>query len=116
MNTAATIRFTDLQLALVGAKARRAFGTCQLCALSEHPMIEIGCSDHHRGYAAGYVERAKAFGLSPARVMPMRRGDIASLYERVKREHGRGEVVKTWGVGIKALQAEPLYVLNGGKA
>lgn len=115
MSKVATIRFADMQLAFVGAKARRAFGTCQLCALSEAPMIEIGCSDHRRGYAAGYVERAKAFGLSPARVMPMQRGDIGRLYERVKREHGRREVVKTWGVGIRTLQAEPLYVLNGGK-
>jgi hypothetical protein len=111
-----TIRANDLQLVCVAAKARRLLGTCQLCALSEHPAIEISCRDHSRGYSAGYVERAKRYGLSPARVQPMKRGDIGRVYERVQREHGRREVVKTWGVGIRALQAEPLYVLNGNAA
>ena len=48
--------------------------------------------------------------------MSVQRGDIGRLFDRVKCERGRAEVVKTWGVGIRALKAEPQYVLNGGEA
>lgn len=33
----------------------------------------------------------------------------------IKLEHGRQEVVRTWGAGIRALRTEPRYVLGGGR-
>ncbi|MES2910578.1 MAG: hypothetical protein V4718_04270 [Pseudomonadota bacterium] len=78
-------------------------------------MITYTCSDQVRNGPDG-AARALKYGMSPARVWPMQRGDIASVFERVKHEHGRKEVSKTWGAGIRALQAEPAYVLNGGTA
>lgn len=113
----ATIRATDLPLVLAAAKMRRFNGgrTCQLCTLSEGPIINVECRD-----SVGARQRAQAeamrLGISPARVSPMRRGDIGRLVERVQRTHGRREVLRTWGIGMRALLQEPLHVLNGGSA
>jgi hypothetical protein len=41
---------------------------------------------------------------------------VAKLIERVKCRHGLREVRATWGIGPKALLAEPRYVLCGGAA
>lgn len=115
MSTVATIRARDLGLVLAAAKLRRWNNgrTCQLCALSEHPTIALDC--HYPGSkSSSYREAASRHGISPARVWPMQRGRIARLFERVQRVHGRREVLRTWGVGIRALKAEPAHVLNGG--
>ena len=111
----ATIRASDLPLALASIKLRKYTGgrTCQLCALSEAPLISADCHDSRRTR-----ERAKAealrFGCSKARVMPMQRGHIGRLIERVQRTYGRRETLRTWGAGMRALLREPRYVLNGG--
>lgn len=111
----ATIRAQDLSLVLCSIKLR-AYSkgrTARLCALSETLTVQVHCRDQLR-YGADFAARAKRVGQSPMRVSPLQRGDIGNLYERVKCEHGRREVMKTWGVGIRALLAEPLYVLDGG--
>jgi hypothetical protein len=111
----ATIRAGDLPLVLASIKLRKYTGgrTCQLCALSEAPLISVDCHDSQRTR-----ERAKAealrYGRSRARVMPMQRGHIARLIERVQRTHGRRETLHTWAAGIRALLREPRCVLNGG--
>lgn len=107
----ATIRAQDLSLVLGSVKLRNYTNgrTCRLCALSETPVIQLTCRDRDRSR-----EQAARFGQSPARCMPIQRGDIGRLYQRVNLERGRREVVKTWGVGIRTLQAEPQYVLDGG--
>lgn len=111
----ATIRANDLPLVLASIKLRKYTGgrTCQLCALSEAPLISIDCHESQR-----MRERARAealrYGRSRARVMPMQRGHIGRLIERVQRTHGRRETLRTWGAGMRALLREPRYVLNGG--
>lgn len=107
----ATIRVQDLSLVLASIRVRKYTEgrTCRLCALSEAPAIALTCRDHG-------LDRSKAarYGVSPVRCSPIQRGEISTLFERVAREHGRREVLKTWGVGIRVLQAEPKYVLDGG--
>jgi hypothetical protein len=114
MSTTATIRASDLPLVLAAAKLRRyTHGrTCQLCALSSAPLITVDC--HENAWLRKHAQDdARRMGISPARVLPMQRGHIARLAERVQRTHGRREVLKTWGAGIRALLAEPMYTLNG---
>jgi hypothetical protein len=114
----ATIRAADLGLLLAAAKLRRhTHGrTCQLCALSAGPVIEVDCAANSRWTRPDLAAQARRYGLSPARVTPLQRGHIALLYERTNRHHGRREVLRTWGAGIRALRAEPRYTLNGGSA
>jgi hypothetical protein len=111
MKAAATIRAQDLSLVLGSVKLRRYTDgrTCRLCALSEAPVIQLACRDRYSSR-----EEAAKYGVMQCRVSPIQRGDIGRLYERVNHEHGRREVVKTWGAGIRALKAEPQYVLDGG--
>ena len=110
----ATIRAADLSLLLCAARLRRFTNgrTCQLCALSPAPAIPVDC--HERWSRAAGQAGAKRVGLSRMCASPMQRGLIARLYERVNREHGRKEVLRTWGAGIRTLRAEPAHVLNGG--
>lgn len=114
----ATIRAADLPLVLAAAKLRRANAgqTCQLAALSERPLIELDCASTSRWTRPGLRDEARRMGLAQSRILPMQRGHIALVYERIRREHGRGEVLRTWGAGIRALRAEPRHVLNGGSA
>lgn len=115
--TAATIRAKDLELVLAAAKMRRwnKGRTCQLCALTGCPTITLNCDDR-LSRKASYREAVVRYGISPARVTPMQRGLISGVFDRVQRRHGRGEVLRTWGAGVKALRAEQAYVLNGGSA
>jgi len=46
----------------------------------------------------------------------MERGHVAELILRTRMNHGLAEVRKTWGAGLRSLQAEPRHVLNGGAA
>lgn len=114
-DTVATICASDLPLVLASLRLRKYTSgrTCQLCSLSKAPLISVDCHDSQRTR-----ERAKAealrYGRSRARVMPMQRGHIGRLIERVQRTHGRRETLRTWGAGMRALLREPRYVLNGG--
>jgi hypothetical protein len=114
----ATIRATDLPLVLAAAKLRRrnAGRTCQLAALSAGPAIQVDCASNSQWTRPGLRDEARRIGLSQSRILPMQRGHIAQVYERINRAHGRREVLRTWGAGIRALRAEPRYVLNGGDA
>lgn len=110
-----TIKASDLKFALAAHKLRRHTSgkTCQVAAITAGPLIEADCS------SAGRLRmRADALRMGKSRVTvtPMNRGHIGGLIERTRVFHGLAEVRKTWGVGIKALLAEPRYVLNGGAA
>lgn len=110
-----TIKVSDLKFALASYRLRRYTGgqTCQIAAITAGTIIEVDCS------SAGRLRMrtdALRLGKSHLTVSPMNRGHIGDLIERTRVFHGRAEVRKTWGVGIKALLAEPRYVLNGGAA
>ena len=114
----ATIRAADLSVVLAAAKLRRynAGRTCQLAALSASPLIEIDCARNSQWTRPGLRDEARRFGLKQCRNSPLQRGHIALVYERINRQHGRREVLRTWGAGIRSLRAEPQHVLNGGSA
>lgn len=115
MTNVATIRAKDLSLLLGAVKLRKYTSgrTCQLCTLSEAPIISVEC--RYRDIERRHAEAAaRRFGISPARVTPMQRGEIVRVIERTQVEHGRREVLRTWGTGIRVLLQEPRYVLNGG--
>ena len=114
----ATIRADDLPLVLAAAKMRRrtAGRTCQLCALTPAPVIRVDCAANSQWIRPGLAAEARRVGIGQSRVMPMQRGHIALVYERTNRQHGRREVQRTWGAGIRTLRAEPRHVLNGGDA
>jgi hypothetical protein len=114
----ATIRADALQLVLFAHKLRRHThgGTCQLCALSAAPMIEVDCCSASQWVRPGLIAQAKRFGASHISASLLRRGHISRLYERVRLERGLAEVKRTWRTGLRALRAEPRHVLNGGDA
>lgn len=109
----AAVALSDVKLALLTARMRRNSGgqVCQIAAVTAGTTIAVDCSTPGR-----LRMRADAMRMGKSRVTasPLDRGHIAYLIERVRWQHGLGEVRKTWGVGIKALRAEPRYVLNGG--
>ena len=76
--------------------ARRA-GRRMTVFAGHHPMTGASCS-------------SRSWNSRPAHggplVSPWFSGCIASVAERVHREHGRREVLRTWGVGMRALVAE----------
>lgn len=112
----ASIRLQDLELALVSAKMRRnnQRRTCLLAAMSNRPARDVDC--HHHNPRPEEKELAIAAGFMNTRCCLMDRGYIATLIERVRWQRGLPEIRKTWGTGIRALLAEPKYVLNGGRA
>ena len=114
---AATIRLQDLELVLATVKAKRSISRdlAWFCALSEHPTISVDCGSNPRIHQ-DLLESAKRYGLSRARVQPMRRGHIAKLFERTRWLRGMPEVRKTWRTGIRALLTENKYTLQGGAA
>lgn len=111
-----SIELPALELALSAAKLRRLNNgrTAQFCALTPAPTIQADCRLNGPWSRAGLVEASKKSGLGRAGLWPMQRGHIAKLYEHVRRTGGLAEVRATWGTGIKALRAEPRYVLSGG--
>lgn len=116
MNTPAIIRAVDVSLVLHAHKLRRYTRgrTCQMCALSPAPMLDVDCNA--RWGRADLTAASIRMGLRKCQVSPMQRGYISRVYERVKLRGGRAELLRTWGAGIRALRAEPRHVLNGGEA
>lgn len=111
MSRDASIRLADLGLALAAAELRRRTqgGTPAICALTERPVIDVDCFNGRPN--SWLLQQAKC--CRPVRfAAPLGRGHIARLMERKQRQQGRREVPKTWGVGIRALLAEPKYTLN----
>lgn len=121
--TEQTIRAADLALVLYSMKlARQTQGkTCTLAAMTPAPIIEVDCAagrnpkfDSPSFYATA-LQFARAGKHRPG-VTPLTRGTVAMLIERVAREGGRHEVLRTFGVGIQALRREPRHVLRRAAA
>jgi len=110
-----TINVSDIKFALFTSRLRRTSNgrVCQIAAVTIGPLIEVDCSTAGR---LRMRDDAIRLGKSRVTVTPMDRGHIARLIERTRQQHGLKEVRKTWGLGIKALLAEPRYALNGGAA
>lgn len=92
--TAHHIRAEHLLLALVAMKARP--GTCW--AAISNGVITPSCAEGRRGHSYGMAV--------PPMLTPLSRGRMQQLLERVRRTHGRQEVMRTWGAGMRALAAE----------
>lgn len=83
-----------LRTSLIGSRTGRRY-----CVYAgNHPFTGTDCR-HQR-----WNDRRAAHGGSL--VSPWCSGLIDLLTVRTKREHSRREVLRTWGVGIRALQAE----------
>ena len=113
MNNA--IQLEHLRLALASAKLRRhnKGGTCLLAAVTAAPLLRADCSSTSR---LRMREDAMRHGQAKPMTTLMERGHLAELILRTRLHHGLTEVRKTWGAGLRDLQAEPLHVLNGGAA
>ena len=111
--TPATIRWADLQLVLVSAKAlSQGRAMPVLCAMSEAPFHAVDC---HKGRPQPWlVNCAKGDKTNPylCRASVMRRGHIAALIEATQRRKGAAEVRRTWGAGVRELRKEDRYVLK----
>ena len=114
-----TIRASDLGLVLASVKLNRYTkgGVCRLAAVTAAPMLTVDCAhgrNPQRASPGFYAEalRFAAAGKTGPRVVPWSRGLVATLIERVARERGRRELLKTFGAGITALRREPRHVLR----
>lgn len=114
-----TIRAGDLGLVLASVKLNRYTkgGVCRLAAVTAAPMLTVDCAHGRNPQSASpgfYAEalRFAAAGKTGPRVVPWSRGLVATLIERVARERGRRELLKTFGAGITALRREPRHVLR----
>lgn len=104
----ATIPAKDLDLLLATTKLmRRNDKMARFCLMSRAPLMETDCRSTARARCD-----AVRYGLVSVSLQPMRRGGMAEVYERVAREGGRAEVLRTWGVGIRALRLEPRHHLK----
>ncbi len=110
-----TINLEHLHLSLASAKLRRynKGGTCLLAAVTAAPLLRADCSSRSR---LRMREDAMRHSLAKPMATLMERGHIAELILRTRLHHGLTEVRKTWGAGLRTLQAEPHHVLNGGAA
>jgi len=89
-----------LMCAVIRLKTRTANGERhgRTAALTQAPFWEPTCRDRRRG-------------SQPRRAMrqhftPMHTGDMDLVLQRTRLHHGLAEVRRTWGAGLRALQAE----------
>lgn len=94
-----TIPLGAVRLACVTAKARHhGIAVDRFAAFSDCPLVGIDCDDALRGL--------KPYRVPACHFLPMSRGNMAQVLERVRRAHGLAEVRRTWGAGLRFLQAE----------
>lgn len=93
-----------LMCAMVRLKSRtadgRRHGRC--AAFTQVPTLEPACRDARWYGRNGGQPRP---GLR-SHFSPMHAGDLRHLVERVRLERGLQEVRRTWGKGLRAMQAE----------
>lgn len=99
-----TIKAEHLMLALVARKLRP---TTRWAAVS-NGMATSACKPQR--YSQGWGIHTQPL------LAPLTRGHMQALLERVRREHGRAEVLRTWGAGMRALGAEFATCVMGGRA
>lgn len=94
-----TIPLEAVRLAFVTAKARSlSVVTDRFAAFTDCPLVGLDCEDTLRGM--------KPYRVGHCHFLPMTRGNVGQLLERVRRERGLPEVRRTWGAGLRALQRE----------
>ncbi len=104
------IPLASVRDALLFSRVRRAVPVAQdgrplarCAAYTQNPcMVPMTCRDARRwpaGVRPRRVEIVSHFG-------PMHAGDLQQLLERVRRERGLAEVRRTWGAGLRVLQAD----------
>ncbi len=98
------IPLKDVRNALMCARIRQAgtpsreskpLGRC--AAFTQYPLLNISCSEARRGHRP-YPFQQHHFGV-------MSRGDLGRVLERTH-WGGLAQVRRTWGCGMRALQAE----------
>jgi hypothetical protein len=94
MPTTHTIRADHVQLCLVAALH---FKTRRWAAVSAG-VATPACQDRKRGASWSFA--------MPATCGPLYAGRLAALLARVRLHFGRPEVQRTWGAGMRSLQAE----------
>lgn len=98
------IPLNDVRNALMCARVRqiartgsdgKPLGRC--AAFTQYPLLNVTCSDRVRGHRP-YPWQEHHFG-------PMSRGELERVLQRA-RWRGLAEVRRTWGAGLRVLQAE----------
>lgn len=94
-----------LQLALVARRAARHSpqGLAQFAAYTGCAPLFNDCTPQPKRIGA-YEKRCASTPL----VSPMWTGHIEKLALRTQREHGRREVLRIWGLGVRGLKAHPI--------
>lgn len=103
------IPLTSVRDALLFARVRRAVPVAQdgrplarCAAYTQNPCLTpMACREARRWPAGVRPRRVEIVG----HFGPMHAGDLVELLQRVRREHGLAEVRRTWGAGMRALQA-----------
>ncbi|WP_422099116.1 hypothetical protein [Variovorax sp.] len=104
MSTTPAIPLQAVRDALMFAVIRKKAMTEKIARFAAYTDIQlltgVTCSSpaHRRASPQRCLGRVHLSGLS--------RGDLGALVERQKLEHGLAEVRRTWGTGLRALQAE----------
>lgn len=114
----ARIRAEDVRLVLATAKLRRHTRghTNTFAAYSPAPLIDADCHQGRPPSDEQLRQSCRTAGRSIT-VGPITRGYVCNVFERTRQLHGLDEVRRTWGTGIRALRAEPRYILRiGGPA
>lgn len=95
-----TIPLDAVRLAYVTAKARRLgiAADSRFAAFTDCPLVGIDCEDALRGM--------KPYRVGRCHFLPVTRGDMHKVLERTRTVRGLQEVRRTWGIGMRALQAE----------
>lgn len=114
--TNATFSLDSLHTLLASVRLRKYSGgrTCLLAAMSLAPRLECDCHNGRR-VPDSWRDMVARAGTSRVSVQPISRGHIQHVIDRVARNGGRAEVLRTWGCGVRALRAEPRYTLHGGR-
>ncbi|MBL0720213.1 hypothetical protein JI742_09955 [Piscinibacter sp. Jin2] len=95
------ITLAHVELAIHTARTcRRDVHLAGFAAMTGYPAFFHSCP--------GPTKRRPHHGHNTPAFIPMDTGLIAELIKRTCRTHGRDEVRRTWGLGIRELQAQDL--------
>lgn len=97
----AVILADHVQLALV---ARKANPRCRWAAMASHSYSTHSCHWRWRGTEALQYPR-------PSLLSPMQRGGLHSAIERQRLTQGLASIRATFGLGLRALLAEPSHIV-----
>ena len=104
MSTVRTIPLQSVRDALMFAQIRRKALQREIARFAAYTDIQplSGATCRSSAYRRNAPQRT----FTPMHLCGMWRGDLDRLVERVRLEHGLPEVRRTWGKGLRAMQAE----------